>query len=153
MGSLALIPGATAAHVAHLYARFGDGLVFSKASAVWGRKLVTLAHTWKHILREDPFYSFVFGAAFLLAPCALAVLICRKARPSLIVFAGTMMLLDMSSNLGESMPRYLGVLFPLYLAPALLAEKWNWLESFIVFLSVFMLVLFTVLFANGYWLT
>jgi hypothetical protein len=153
LGSLALVPGAVAAHLAHLYARFGDGLVFCRNSAVWGRKLVPFWETWENIQSHDPFYRFIFTAAFVLAPCALAVLVLKRARWAYIVFAASLMLLDMSSNLGESMPRYLGAIFPLYLAPALVVERWKWLEPLVLFPSLAMLALFTVLFVNGYWLT
>jgi hypothetical protein len=53
----------------------------------------------------------------------------------------------------EGLPRYVSVLFPLYLVLALSSLRWSWLYEPLLAFSIGLLALCTILFANGYQMT
>ena len=90
--------------------------------------------------------------SILIALALLVFIIYRKLRISYLLYCGLFMFLYLSSNLLDSMPRYISVLFPLYVELALLSRNnQNW-DCLITVFSIMFLTLFTILFTNGYWM-
>jgi Gpi18-like mannosyltransferase len=147
------IPMGLFSYMGYLYFAFGDAFAFSHASSVWHRRFVLLTTTFRNIQHYPHFYKFIFFGSIIIGILLLGFVIYQRIRISYIVYYTLFMFLYLSSNLLDSIPRYISVLFPLYIGLALLAHKnahWN---QFITIFSIMFLTLFTILFTNGYWMT
>ncbi len=164
MGLLApaAVPLGTLAYIAYLWAAFGDGLAFVRASAAWARQprlptemLADLfrppAGGWPAALLAgnfplDNWLDFAFVAIFLCL--GLVILSQRRWSEAVFVLAGT--LLPLSSGLLMSQRRYMWVLFPVFI----LLARWGQhplLDRLITAISLLYGGLLIALFANGYW--
>ncbi|GAB4149982.1 MAG: hypothetical protein Fur0021_11820 [Candidatus Promineifilaceae bacterium] len=158
----ALAPLGTGAYMAYLQRTFGDPLAFVHASAAWARTprspLVMLAELWQQPaegwlpailaghLHMDNWTDFAFIMAFLAI--AFALLVEQRWGEGFFVFLGV--LIPLNSGLLMSQRRYVWVLFPAFI----LLARWGkhaWVDRAITVLFITGLVLFTALFANGYW--
>jgi hypothetical protein len=149
---LLLIPAGLLTYMAYLYVEFKEPLAFLKAEAAWSRGFSSGLLTLQNALNYDPFYRFVFLGFVALSLLLLVFLIVSKVRTSYILYAAIELFFLLSSTLLESFPRYISVLFPMYLGFALMARNRFWEQSIKMF-SVAFLALFVVMFVNGYWLT
>ena len=150
---LLLVPAGLGSYMAFLYFRFHDPLLFIKAHGSWGRKVTTLWDTLLSFSTFPTFYRLIFLGTLILVLMLIVYAFAIRLRLSYIVFVLIDVLVIMSSGLLESFPRYMAVLFPLYLVLALWTAKNKAWASLWTFLSFSILVLFTVLFVNGYWMT
>lgn len=98
---------------------------------------------------QYPVQQFSNFIAFVTA-IPLAVYALRRARPAYGVWA----LLMIGSSFGGwvSAGRYSAVIFPLFIALALLLKKEGWFNS-AIYSSIALLAFFTALFANWYWVS
>jgi Gpi18-like mannosyltransferase len=149
---LLLVPAGLFTYMAYLYFTFGNPFVFSHASDAWHRKFVLLTTTLQTVKHHQPFYKYIFMGSILIALALLVFIIYRKLRISYLVYCGLFMFFYLSSNLLDSLPRYLSVLFPLYIGLALLSRKNDNWSCLITVFSIMFLTLFTILFTNGYWM-
>jgi hypothetical protein len=149
---LGLIPLGLLAYMAYLQVAFGDALAFSRATATWHRTFVPLTTTFGQLHIYAPFYQFLFLGAVGMSLVLLAVLVYRRVRLSYTVFTAMLIFLYLSSNILDSIPRYLAVLFPLYIGLACVSERSARWHDIITLASVMFLTLSTILFTNGYWL-
>jgi Gpi18-like mannosyltransferase len=149
---LLLVPMGLFLYMAYLYLAFGDAFAYSHASSVWHRKFVPLTVTLRNVAHYALFYRYIFMGSVIIGAALLCLIIYQRTRISYVAYCGTFMFMYLSSNLLDSIPRYISVLFPLYIGLALLAQR-NviWHNTIIVFSMIF-LTLFTILFVNGYWL-
>ncbi|MDX2186356.1 MAG: mannosyltransferase family protein [Opitutaceae bacterium] len=139
----------------HLAARFGDPLLFSSVQRTWKRALVW---PWQTLTPEylrvyAPFYLgwFLFFLAVGVLLIGRGML--TRIRWSYSVLGIAMILLYLSSGRLESIPRYLSVVFPLYLVAA---EFWRDRPEFrpaIACVGGIAGFLSVTLFINGYWFT
>ncbi len=135
--------------------RFGDALLFLKAQAAWGRKL-----NWpwvpfgRYYLRNFPvFHQWWFVGHAAVAAGLLGLGFWARLRPSYLALATLMLLLNLSANHLESIPRLVCVIFPLYAGGAWALRRWPAAEIPVLGLSAGLLALSTTLFVNGYWFT
>jgi hypothetical protein len=157
-----LAPLGLGAYLLYLHLVFGDALAFARASAVWGRApgsplelAADLARPpaegWLRALAAGrlPLDNWVdFGFVLLFLALGVALLARRRWSEAVFVLLGC--LLPFSSGLLMSQRRYVWALFPAF---GLLGE-WGerpWLDRAILALSALGLGVFTVLFANWYW--
>jgi Gpi18-like mannosyltransferase len=149
---LLCVPMGLTTYMGYLYLTFGNPFVFSHASEAWHRKFVPLTTTLQNVKHYQPFYKYIFMGSILIALVLLAFTIYRRLRISYLVYCSLFMFFYLSSNLLDSMPRYISVLFPFYVALALLSRNnENW-DRLITVFSIMFLTLFTILFTNGYWM-
>ncbi|MFN2195324.1 MAG: mannosyltransferase family protein [Anaerolineales bacterium] len=157
-----MVPLGTLGFMWYLNANFGDPLAFAQASAAWGRTpqspLVTLlglvqrpAEGWLRELQAgsiqlDNWIDLTFVLAF--AAIGVILLIRRRWPEGVFVLLGV--LLPLSSGLLMSQRRYMWVLFPAYILLAQWGER-PWVDRIINLVFIILLGLFTVLFANWYW--
>ena len=114
-----------AAWSVYLWVKFGDPLLFLKVQAPWGRKL---SAPWvpfqdAQLTPFAPFYrvwfqAWAYGAIMLLLGGFLL-----RLRPSYLLLAAAMLALNFSGRHLESIPRFLSVVFPLYMVIAWLVRK------------------------------
>ena len=147
----------------YLNLAFGDPLIFAHVSATaWGRVpqspfvtignlLQTPAQGWAAAffagqLPLNDLMDLGFVALFLVF--AFILLYQKRWSEGVFVLAGV--IIPFSSGLLMSQRRYMWVLFPVFV----LLARWGqnlWVDRLITTLSLVGLVLFTALFANGYW--
>jgi len=149
---LLLIPAGLLTYMTYLYIEFKQPLAFLEAEAAWGRGfgLALLKLATDSIY--DPFYRLIFGGFAALSVLILVYLVHSKVRVSYVTHTFVQLLLIFSSGSPESLPRYVSILFPLYLGFALLSRNKFW-DGTLKFFSASFLTLFVILFVNGYWFT
>ena len=155
---LALVPLGLAAYMVYLYALQGDPMAFSKVQAEWDRHFappwVSIANTI-HAIAVSPLngnsanhvIELVFTGAFLI----LMVAAFRTLRPSYAWYFAASLLMPMCTASLMSMPRFVLVVFPAFMLLALWGRR-PWVNSALVSFFLPVLGLFTVLFADWYWL-
>lgn len=158
----ALVPAGTAAYMLYLQRTFGDPFAFANAAAAWGRTarppwltiselLQPPAEGWLAALQAGTLHLDnwidLLTVGFFLA-LALVLLYQLRWSEGLFVLFGA--LIPFSSGLLMSQRRYMWVLFPAFILLARWGER-SWVDRLITTASLLALALFTVLFANWYW--
>ncbi|MEO6990766.1 MAG: mannosyltransferase family protein [Candidatus Baltobacteraceae bacterium] len=153
----ALIPLGLVAYMAMLWVLRGDPLYFSHVQEHWDRHF---APPWVSLWRSisvlthaaDP--TAIAGQSielgFTLMMIGVLAFGWRRLRPSYVVYMVLSILVPLSTSSLMSTPRFALVLFPMFVVLALWGER-SWVNSTIVAFSLPLLGLFTVLFANWYW--
>ena len=151
------IPLGLLVYMTLLWVMRGDPLYFSHVQAHWNRHLappwVSVWHSFK-LLGSSHVPTTVAGQTLEIGFTALmiAVLIAgfRRLRPSFAAYMALSIIVPMSTSSLMSMPRFALVLFPMFVILALWGGK-AWVNNAIVAFSLPLLGLFTVLFADWYW--
>jgi Gpi18-like mannosyltransferase len=147
---LLLIPAGLLTYMFYLYIQFKEPLAFLKAESAWSRGFSLSLSTLMSIFTYDPFYAAIFGG-FTVASISLVIyLVYRRVRLSYIIYVAVQLFFVFTSGIIESLPRYLCVLFPLFLGLALMARNRLWGDTLKLF-SISLLTIFVILFTNGYW--
>ncbi len=157
VSGLVLIPLGLASYMAYLWVLHGDPLYFSHVQIYWDRHLAwpwtSIWHSWQ-IIMHVPNGQVIANQALELAFTALmiGVLIAgfRRLPPSYWWYMALSVLVPMSTSSLMSMPRFALVLFPMFVVLALWGERPS-VNNAIVAFSLPLLGLFTVLFADWYW--
>lgn len=156
---LALVPSGIALFMGYLYALVGDPLYFQKVQANWNRHLappwVSVSNTI-HELASAPIASstsinHLLELAFTISFVGLLVAAFRQLRPSYAWYFAASLLVPMSTASLMSMPRFDLVVFPAFMLLAVHGRR-PVVNSAIVSLSLTLLGVFTVFFADWYWL-
>lgn len=152
-----LIPLGLAIYMGYLWVLRADPLYFSHVQIHWNRHL---APPWVSLL--NAFGKVIHGPAALMVAnqsleiaftlLMIAVLIAgwHALRPSYIAYMALSILVPMSTSNLMSMPRFALVLFPMFAILARWGER-PWANNVILAFSLPLLGLFTVLFADWYW--
>jgi hypothetical protein len=144
------------AYCVFLGLRYGDFLLyFHSEEREWGRHF---AWFWLFFSHESfsglsVFYQVWFSGALLVALVLLIVGIVRRFPVAYSIYGIALVSLYISARLAEALPRYLSVIFPLYLALASVGVRWPRLVIPLLAVSVALESLSVVLFVNGYWFT
>lgn len=154
-----LVPCGLLVYMAYLYALVGDPLYFLKVQDNWHRHLappwVSIINTLKdlahHPLASPGSVNHMIELAFTLLFLVLMVAAFRTLRSSYAWYFAASLLVPMSTSSLMSMPRFVLVIFPAFMLLALWGRR-PLVNSAIVALSLPLLGLFTVLFADWYWL-
>jgi hypothetical protein len=154
---LALIPAGLASYMAYLWVLRGDPLYFSHVQIHWGRHF---AAPWVSLLNaiglmahaHNPLTIVNQGLELAFTVLMLAVLVAgiRRLRPSYWVYMAASILVPMSTSSLMSMPRFALVLFPMFVVFGLWGARQSTNNAIVAF-SLPLLGLFTVLFADWYW--
>lgn len=157
LAGIIAIPLGLATYMAYLWVLNGDPLYFSHVQEHWHRHL---AWPWESFV-----YSFriIFGhygsqavanqileVVFTLLMIAVLVAGFRRLRASYVAYMALSILVPMSTSSLMSMPRFALVLFPMFALFALWGARPH-VHNAIVAFSLPLLGLFTVLFADWYW--
>ena len=155
----ALVPAGLLVYMGYLYALVGNPLYFLKVQDNWNRHLappwVSIANTI-HEIATGPLASagsvnHMIELAFTLAFLVLLGFSVRSLRASYSLYFGASLLVPMCTASLMSMPRFVLVIFPAFILLALWGRN-PLVNSLIVALFLPLLGLFTVLFADWYWL-
>ncbi|MBV8530654.1 MAG: hypothetical protein JO104_05000 [Candidatus Eremiobacteraeota bacterium] len=152
-----LIPLGLAFYMAYLWVLRADPLYFSHVQIHWNRHLampwISLVNAFAKLLHSPgaPIVAHQsLEIAFTLLMIAVLLAGWHSLRPSYIAYMALSILVPMSTSNLMSMPRFALVLFPMF---AILA-RWGaraWVNNVILAFSLPLLGLFTVLFADWYW--
>ncbi|HUW64114.1 MAG TPA: hypothetical protein VMW83_05380 [Spirochaetia bacterium] len=160
---LALVPVLFATFLLYQKVHFGDPLAFvhTDSVATWGR--LTTVPGWPIVLTlkdlVHPHFVYWWTAQlddFLFAIFAFILLVlgAKSLRQSYLLYGALSFLMPLSTYIKyeplTSMPRYIIVLFPLYIVLAQKART-SRAQLFLVVLFSSLLLLFTVLYINTYW--
>lgn len=154
---IALIPLGLVLYMGYLWVLNGDPLYFSHVQIHWNRHFAApwtavinsfhkIAHATMPQTQANQTLELVFTALMI------GVLIAgwRKLKPSYIAYMALSILIPMSTSSLMSMPRFALVLFPMFAILALWGKRPS-VNNAIVAFSLPLLGLFTVLFADWYW--
>ncbi|HEX4014452.1 MAG TPA: mannosyltransferase family protein [Candidatus Cybelea sp.] len=153
-----LIPMGLALYMAYLWVLRADPLYFSHVQIHWNRHFappwVSLINAFGKISAHGAGAQNVANqsleVAFTLLMIAVLVGGWRSLRPSYIAYMALSILVPMSTSNLMSMPRFALVLFPMFAILARWGER-PWVNNVILAFSLPLLGLFTVLFADWYW--
>jgi Gpi18-like mannosyltransferase len=153
----ALIPLGLAFYMAYLWVLRADPLYFSHVQVHWNRHLaapwVSLANAVGKIVHgagAQVVANQSLEIAFTLLIIGVLLGGWRRLRPSYIAYMALSILVPMSTSNLMSMPRFALVLFPMFAILARWGER-PWVNNVILAFSLPLLGLFTVLFADWYW--
>lgn len=153
----ALMPLGLAVYMAYLWVLRGDPLYFSHVQIHWNRHLappwVSLSNAFDkiaHATQGQTVANQSLEIAFTFLMLAVLIGGWRQLRPSYIAYMALSILIPMSTSSLMSMPRFALVLFPMFAILARWGER-PWVNTLIVAFSLPLLGLFTVLFADWYW--
>ena len=156
---LCIVPVGLFIYMGYLYALVGDPLHFSHVQSSWNRHLagpwVAFYNTFKEIAHRSVASSVTVNhlieLAFTIIFLILLVEAFRRLRFSYALYFAVSLLVPMSTASLMSMPRFVLVVFPAFILLALWGQR-PVVNSAIVSLSLPILGLFTVLYADWYWL-
>jgi hypothetical protein len=154
---LVQIPLGLLLYMAWLWVLNGDPLYFSHVQIHWNRHLappwVSFIHAYKVLSTthtSSVFAGEIIEVAFTVLMIAVFIAGIRRLRPSFAAYMALSILVPLSTSSLMSMPRFALVLFPMFVVLALWGGR-SAVNSAIVAFSLPLLGLFTVLFANWYW--
>jgi Gpi18-like mannosyltransferase len=152
-----LIPAGLFCYMATLWVLRGDPLYFSHVQSHWNRRLAfpwaSVAHSFK-IIASTHSPATASTQAIELAFTTLMIAVFAfgfmRLRPSFSAYMALSILVPMCTSSLMSMPRFALVLFPMFVMLALWGGR-SWVNNTVVAFSLTLLGLFTVLFADWYW--
>ena len=157
LAGAALIPLGLLTYMALLWVIRGDPLYFSHVQSHWNRHLappwVSIQHAFRVIAHAKSAQTIsnqaieVVFTALMLGVLGFGFL---RLKLPYTAFMIASIAVPMSTSSLMSMPRFALVLFPMFVILALWGGR-SWVNSAIVAFSLPLLGLFTVLFANWYW--
>jgi hypothetical protein len=157
LAGIVAIPLGLATYMAYLWVLRGDPLYFSHVQAHWGRHLawpwVSFGHAIGLItgsVAPQTVANQLLEVTFTLLMLAALAVGFRRLRASYIAYMAVSILVPLSTSSLMSMPRFALVLFPMFALFGLWGAKPT-VNNIIVALSLPLLGLFTVLFADWYW--
>jgi hypothetical protein len=155
--AMVLVPLGLGCYMAYLWVLSGDPLLFSHVQKHWGRHFappwVSFQHAF-HLITHSHYQQTVSTQVQELAFTCLmiAVLVAgfRRLRLSYSVYMALSILVPISTSSLMSMPRFALVLFPMFALFGLWGARPAVNNAYVAF-SLPLLGLFTVLFADWYW--
>jgi len=155
--AISLIPLGLALYMGYLWVLNGDPLYFSHVQIHWNRHFappwVAFSHSLyviTHARAPQTVANQFLELAFTLLMVAVLAAGYKRLRPSTAAYMALSILVPMSTSSLMSMPRFALVLFPMFTILALWGQKPS-VNNIIVALALPLLGLFTVLFADWYW--
>lgn len=144
------------AYCGFLWVCYGDPLLYFHVELrSWGR---CFAWFWLFLAHESfsglpVFYQVWFAGSLVTAFVLLLATVGYRLPTAYPLYGLALISLYISSRLAEALPRYLSVIFPLYIAAALICRKWPRLALPALVTSALLEALSVTLFVNGYWFT
>lgn len=162
---ISLVPLGLIYYMRYLALRWGDPLLFLHVQERFGAertggKIVLLYQVfWRYLkmiltTKADPLY-FVVWLEFLVAAGFLGLLIYgyfQKVRLSWLVFGALSYILPTLTGTFSSLPRYVLVVFPGFIALGIFLEKYRNLKIVYQAVSFILLIISLIFFSRGYWL-
>ena len=163
VGSFLLVPVGLFAYMTYLWKQYGDPLLFMHVQPAFGAnrsgsELVILPQVlWRYLkifikvpARQYDWWIALFELfCFILSLLLLWIAWRRKYPRAWVYFSLASIIVPTLTGTLSSMPRYVLVAFPLYIV---LAQMPKALKIGIFIVSVYLLIIGTLLFTHGYWI-
>jgi hypothetical protein len=151
---LGLVPLGLVAFAAFCYLELGSFFAFMRAHVTgWEQKFTSPWIALTRVHQFGLFYRWFFVGALALGSSLFAAGFWVKIRPSYLVWTGVLIVFSLSWGTMASSPRYLSIIFPLFIVVGLLTTRFEGAYEWLLAASVTLLTLCTVMIANGYWMT
>lgn len=151
---LGLIPAGLCVWMLFSYLQRGDFLLPLHAlDAGWKKTLTFPWETFLWPLHFTPAYIRLYQTLAGIAIILTAVGAFLRLRAPYLLYAAVSLLFFLSWGSLDGLPRYVSILFPIYIVTALISLRWKWTYEPLLAFSIGMLALCTVLFANAYQMT
>ncbi|MGH7714771.1 MAG: mannosyltransferase family protein, partial [Vulcanimicrobiaceae bacterium] len=157
LAGMALIPLGLASYMGYLWILTGDPLYFSHVQTNWHRHLappwVSLSnsvHLLAHAHNGNMIANQFLELAFTMLMIVVLIAAMRRLSATYWSYMALSILVPMSTSSLMSMPRFALVLFPMFVLMGLWGSRPS-VNNAIVAFSLPLLGLFTVLFADWYW--
>lgn len=154
---IALIPVGLALYMGYLWVLKGDPLYFSHVQSHWDRHLaapwtsiIDAVHKMTHSTQGQSVANQAIQLFFTALMIGVLIAGWKRLKPSYIAYMALSILVPMSTSSLMSMQRFALVLFPMFAILALWGRR-PAVNNAIVAFSLPLLGLFTVLFADWYW--
>ncbi len=142
--ALCLVPLALILHFGYLYWKFGDFLLFLRSEHAWGR--LSGGGSWL-----GSFAHIEVGDIFVVSVVVVSLVVAwRRLRPSYRLYALLIFLMPIATGTPTSMARFCSVIFPLYLALAIIGRN-SIFERHWLIASSALAVLFMTLFCQWHY--
>jgi Gpi18-like mannosyltransferase len=150
---LLLVPAGLLSYMAYLYVKFGNPFVFYtvQATGSWLRKFTSVFFTLHTIIYCPFLYAMIFAGSIVLAILLITYLYFSEARLSYTIYSLLLLGAYLSTGNLASIQRFIGVIFPLYISLALIANKNKYLRNLLEIFFIILLIFFIFLFVNNYY--
>lgn len=150
---LLLVPAGLLSYMAYLYIKFKDPLAYFHAASRWGRKFSPFFIVfYQELAKYLKYYQILTIGSIIITLILVVCLYLSKIKLSYTIYSLLLTVLPLSTALSASVLRYLGIVFPIYISMALIANKNKFLDYLLTLSSVALLILITILFINA-WIT
>lgn len=149
---LALVPAYLVALLIMGHAKFANAAALLPKPADWELSFERLMNISSTFSGYEPFYHSLFWLVVLASAAVWCAGLRLKLRASYVAYSAALILTVICTRDLEA-PRTLGLVFPLCVALALLARRFEGTFELTLTCSTTLLVLCTVAAANGFWLT
>jgi hypothetical protein len=138
-----------------MWVQVGDPLIYFRGQLHWDRRIMWWWDFFaRHNFTSQPVFYQIWFVGTVLCAFGLMILGTWLKIPSVyLICALTFGFVYISSHLVEGLPRYFSVVFPLYVAVALVCRRWPTMTTPLLAFSMALQALSVVLFVNGYWFT
>ncbi len=150
LGWLALGPAGVLAYMAYLQHRFGVATAFIHSQREWRGQTASPLDALAAVRGMQPFDALLWSVPVAVAVAAVGVLAWRRWNPAYWIFPGLVLAVLLSSGTVMSAHRYVGALFPVFLAAGLLANRHPVLRSGVLVVFAMGMSLLLILFVAGY---
>lgn len=150
---LLLVPAGLLSYMAYLYVKFGNPFVFYtvQATGSWLRKFTSVFFTLHTIIYCPFLYAMIFAGSIVLTVLLITYLYFSEARLSYTIYSLLLLGAYLSTGNLASIQRFVGVIFPLYISLALIANKNKYLRNLLEIFFIILLIFFIFLFVNNYY--
>lgn len=150
---LGLVPLGLLLFLLYGYYAFGDLFAYFKATAVWGRSFTSPWATIANARDLPVFLRWCNGGVFVVAIIVWLGGFATRVRASYMVWAALLMTIYACGSSLEAVPRYLSIVFPLFIILGIISARRPSLSMPILAGSVALLTIGTILSAAGFWIT
>ena len=160
-----IVPLGLLSYMVYLQVVFGDPLYFWHAQPIFGAQrsggsLILLPQViWRYIKILSTVSSIAYEfwvavwelSSLVVAYLLIIIATLNKVRLTYVIFSFLAVTIPTLTGTLSSMPRYILIVFPIYIVLGLIKSKA--IKISLLFLSFFLLILFTILFSSGRWVS
>lgn len=150
---IGLVPLGLALFLYYGYWKFGDPFAYFKATHVWGRTLTSPMETIANAHALPVFLRWCNGGVFAVGVVIWIGGWFARLRASYMVWAAILLTIYICGSSLEAVPRYISIVFPLFIILGAFAARWPRLALPVLGGSVALLTISTILSSAGFWIT
>jgi hypothetical protein len=149
----ALIPMGMAMFSLYGYLKFNEPFAYLQATKVWGREFTSPIRTFNNLRVLPVFYHWYFVSVLVGGLLIYLSAFWFRLRVSYLVYATLLITIYICGASLEAIPRYLTVVFPLFIALGVAAVRYPAAHVPILACFIAILTLSNIMSAVGYWIT